>query len=597
MSDPHSNAQADLAEALRTIESVISPSSVRAALVEWAPLIARHVAARHLEYNEAYNGLQEAGLDGGLEEADIKSILHRAFMDGLTANALQQNDVVIDFNDATKRLAGLKRPQYEQVRVSEAQTLGVRVTELDRAVAEARKNDKPLFPAIEPWPTPVNGAALLDELTTAIRQYLILPPYGAEIVALWIVHAHAHDAAVISPILAAQSPEKGCGKTTLLDVLEATVPRPLLAANITQAVLFRVVELHKPTILIDEGDRFLHGNEELIGVLNSGHRINGGVWRCEGDNHTPTCFRTWSPKAVASINVLPDTLQDRSIPIRLKRKRIDERVRSFRLDRCDELKTLACKAARWAADHLDQLRTSDPEMPGKLTNRTADNWRPLLAIADLAGGDWPKKARSAALSHINVAAGPGDGDLPLQLLADCRTIFYSHDDIGTVVTPTQLVTRLIGLPERPWSDMRDGRGLSTHTLAKMLKPFDIKSVQMRHEHLRDRFYQRRDFEDAWVRYLPSSPAPSGTTGTSGTALKNNDNFVPFCSPNGTFGTKNGTSGTSGTKIVNEINDVPDVPVVPDGGDELHAAATSGASQVNGAAQKITPACFFLSAPT
>jgi putative DNA primase/helicase len=94
------------------------------------------------------------------------------------------------------------------------------------------------------------------------------------------------------------------------------------------------------------------------------------------------------------IGKLPDTLQDRSILIRMRRRLPSESIAQFRADRTDDLKILARKAARWANDNLETLRAMDPAMPPTITNRDADNWRPLLAIADAVGGKWLARARN-----------------------------------------------------------------------------------------------------------------------------------------------------------------------------------------------------------
>ena len=141
------------------------------------------------------------------------------------------------------------------------------------------------LPEIEPWPATINGAELLDELCDAIRQYLVLPSGGGETLALWAVHTHIFECFGHSPRLAITSPEKGCGKTTTLDVLAELVARPLSTSNATVSAVFRIVEMAKPTLLIDEADTFLKENDEPRGILNAGHRKGGQVTRTVGDDH------------------------------------------------------------------------------------------------------------------------------------------------------------------------------------------------------------------------------------------------------------------------------------------------------------------------
>ena len=152
-------------------------------------------------------------------------------------------------------------------------------------------------------------------------RYLALPEHGAVKLALWTVHAHAFEASFVTPRLAITSPQKGCGKTTVLDLLSGLVPKPLQAANVTAAAVFRTIEAKRPTLLVDEADTFLAENEELRGVLNSGHTRNGAVIRVvehEGD-FEPRQFSTWAPVAIAKIGKLPGTLEDRSIKLEMRR--------------------------------------------------------------------------------------------------------------------------------------------------------------------------------------------------------------------------------------------------------------------------------------
>jgi hypothetical protein len=182
------------------------------------------------------------------------------------------------------------------------------------------------LPSPEPWPQPVGGAALLTEMSVAIQRYVVVEYGAAETVALWALHGHTLDAFSISPRLAITSPEKNCGKTTLLDVIGGLVPRPLITANATTAAIFRSIEVARPSLLIDEADSFLEGREELRGILNSGHRRNGCVLRVVGEDHEPTAFSTWAATAIALIGRLAPTLEDSSLIVRMRRRRHDEVV-------------------------------------------------------------------------------------------------------------------------------------------------------------------------------------------------------------------------------------------------------------------------------
>ena len=119
------------------------------------------------------------------------------------------------------------------------------------------------------------------------------------------------------------------------------------------------------------GDSFLRDNEDLRGVLNSGHtQATAYVIRTVGEDHEPRRFGTWAPKAIALIGSLPATLADRSIDIRMQRKRPGDRVERFRDRRHGPALDVLCrKAARWAADHLAVLADADPDLPEALNDR------------------------------------------------------------------------------------------------------------------------------------------------------------------------------------------------------------------------------------
>jgi putative DNA primase/helicase len=188
------------------------------------------------------------------------------------------------------------------------------------------RNRKAPCHAVEPWPHSVNGAELLDAISEAIGTYVIMSAESKGALALWAMHTHCFRCFEHTPRAAAISPEKGCAKTLTLDLLSHLVARPLSTANATAAVIFRIVEMSSPTILIDEADTFLNENMELRGILNSGHRRGGTVMRTIGDDHEPRQFSTWAPAAIAMIGRLPDTLNDRSIVISLRRRKATERV-------------------------------------------------------------------------------------------------------------------------------------------------------------------------------------------------------------------------------------------------------------------------------
>lgn len=412
--------------------------------------------------------------------------------------------------NAIKRLAKLKPIEYERVRKNEAEKLGLsRVTFLDKLVEGARLKETKtgqdgglkLYEP-DPWPEEVDGDDLLNRIVVALRHYVVLPEHVAEAAALWAVHTHAFDLWQVTPRLAISAPTMGSGKSVMLDVLASMVPRPLEAANLSTAVVFRAVENFRPTLMIDEVDTFLGDNDELRGVLNSGYRKGGTALRCEGDNHELKAFSTFAPVATAGIGRLPGTLADRSIHAELQRKRPDEHVSGFRSDRIDHLRELSRQMARFVLDNKSELSGAEPTMPPGIFNRKADNWRPLLSIADIAGGEWPARARAAAVALSTVDADDAES-LKVQLLSDIKSIFEAQTEDRM---PTKdLVAALHELEERPWNDFRRGKPLSTRQLGDMLRSFKIVSTTIRFANGRvAKGYRESGFKEAFSRYLGDS---------------------------------------------------------------------------------------------
>ena len=356
------------------------------------------------------------------------------------------------------------------------------------------------WPEIEPWPDAVNGQALADALLAHLQRFAIIPSvHAAAAVALWVLHTHAFDAATHTPRLLISSPTHECGKGQVITWLIAVVPRPFDVIDPTGPTLFRPIEAHCPTVLIDEGDQVSWDDrKDLLAVIHSGHcRFSPGVPRCVGDFNEVVQFRVWAPLALAMIGKPKAIMLSRSIVIAMVRMAPDQTVEHRRLDRDQGFEELRRKCARWAADHLDTLREADPELP--VTGRRADCWRPMVAIADAIGGDWPEQIRKAArkLSGIDTE----DQALGVQLLRDVHTVFEEKIG-GSSVSTELLLGHLHLLPERPWNEYgRRGLPLTAIQLADLLRPFGVRPQQLKHHGAKERGYRRRQFEEAWRRYL------------------------------------------------------------------------------------------------
>jgi hypothetical protein len=353
----------------------------------------------------------------------------------------------------------------------------------------------------------------LDLVHHLLWRYLEMTPHQFVAVSLWIAHTFVYQRFTVTPRLMVTSPVRGCGKTTLLDLLEAMCARPLKSDSITAASIYHAVDREHPTLLIDEADNLgLAFNGALRAVLNSGHRRGGKVTRYHSGQ--ARSFATFAPVAVAAIGTLPLPVMHRSIVIHMERR--DGRRQLTWLDKEDpdtkaDLNVAYRMMLSWARD---AELTSGPPMPAPLRDRQADNWRPLIAIADAFGADWARRARDAALLW---ARQHQDEDAAVILLGHIRDIF---DARGVDRLPSKtMVDHLTAADDAPWSEWRgiDGnqqpRKLSPGELAKLLEPFQIRPQTIRtfaaaagRPTLKG--YYRAQFEAAWRAYCKDNVTPS-----------------------------------------------------------------------------------------
>jgi len=350
-------------------------------------------------------------------------------------------------------------------------------------------------------------AAALDAVEVFLSRYVAFERREqATALGLWVAHTHSIAAFDASPYLAVTSVERQSGKTLLLDLLELLVARPWRAVLPSDAVVFRKIDQEGPTLLLDEADaifgRAADRYEGLRALLNAGNRRGTKVPRCAAFGAELVEFDVFCPKAIAGIGELPTTVADRSIPIRLRRRnRRTEPVERFRRREVEPAAVELVTALR-AALAEDELRAARPELPVELSDRAADGWEPLLAIADAAGEAWGRRARLAAVA----LQGSGMLDVEsegIRLLCDVHAVFDEQgvERLGTA----ELLAALCADEGAPWGDYR-GRTLSPHRLASLLRQYGIRSAQRRDNGPAVRGYERADFADAWERYLGADRA-------------------------------------------------------------------------------------------
>ncbi len=354
-------------------------------------------------------------------------------------------------------------------------------------------------------------AQLLDALEAFVGRYVVLPgEHEAAALTAWIAHTHAIEAAAATPYLLVLSPERRSGKTLLLEVLELVVAQAWRIASTSEAAMFRKIAQDGPTILLDEIDAVFQSaserTEPLRALLNAGNRRGSTVARCVGQGTLRVeDFPVFGPKLLAGIDTgkLPDTIRDRAIPVRMKRKTSAEPVARFRIrDAEPDAAQIREWAADWAGRAIEPLAAARPSLPDQLHDRAQDAWEPLTAIADLAGGPWPQRIRRAALA-LSTA---GDDDTETH---GTRLLAALHRVLGDApaVSTEHLLDTINADEDMPYGGWRDGKGLDARGLARFLKPYGVRSRTVRIGSSTPRGYHRDpDLEEAFSRYLPS-PLP------------------------------------------------------------------------------------------
>lgn len=411
-----------------------------------------------------------------------------------------------------------------------------------------------------------DGAATLAQVHAYTGRFVAYPNEHAHVAhTLWIAHTHLIDKWESTPRLAFLSPEPGSGKSRALEVTGPLVPNPVHAVNTTPAYLFRKVAdpNGRPTILYDEIDTVFgpkaKENEETRGLLNAGHRKGAVAGRCvvRGKEVFTEEIPAYAAVALAGLGGLPDTILSRAVVIRMRRRAPGEKVEPYRA-RIHEVegKHIGNELAAWCTAVASRIDW--PKIPPQVQDRDADVWEALLAIADAAGGTWPRLARDAAVALVteSKASSPSLGVL---LLSDLRAVFGNADALPTET----ILERLHGLEESPWADLH-GKALDARGLSRRLRPYDVKPAKVRTGAKPLQGYTRESLHDAWTRYLTPPADGSGTSGTSGTSEAGRGSersghvpAVPDDRPR---------SGTRRGRPDANVLDVPDVPDSSDSGD-------------------------------
>jgi hypothetical protein len=237
-------------------------------------------------------------------------------------------------------------------------------------------------------PDALDGEQLLEDVCNAIGKYCVLPGEHEYIaVTLWCAYTHLADIFDFAPRLVIRSPQKRSGKTRLLETVHELVHAPLKTINATSAYIFRSLDKGPRTLIFDEVDGIFgtktqaERNDDLRAMLNAGFLRGATVGRTFGPNHETKEFPTFAPAALAGIGRIPDTVEDRSVIIRMRPKKDGEKVDGYRINRDQRgLNDLRDRLATWAASVRDAAKDyatyGNVDVP--VDDRAADVWEPLF---------------------------------------------------------------------------------------------------------------------------------------------------------------------------------------------------------------------------
>lgn len=366
----------------------------------------------------------------------------------------------------------------------------------------------PVIPALPPM-TQEEAVIITGELLETcrgwIRRYIVVSDQQAVVMAAWILHTHAFEAAETTPYIHITAPEKECGKSYLMDALRALAATPIRSGGMTAAALLRTIEAKKPTIFLDEMDAQLGANKEYAeavrGILNEGFRKGGTFYKCNATTHEVEEFNAYCPKCFAGIGHLPDTVASRSIRIEMRRKRPDEAVEPSRQKAVRNASLpIRTKLEEWKArGAVDLLCPIEPASIANLGDRQNDIAEPLLCIATLAGNEWLQRL-TVALQAVLEASNIEDGSIGATLLSDIRAVFDERK--ADTVPSATLAASLCKIEGRAWTDWNNGTNMTANSLARQLKKYKVYPQTIRVGNQTPKGYRRADFEDVWSRYCP-----------------------------------------------------------------------------------------------
>ena len=430
---------------------------------------------------------------------------------------------------------------------------------------------------------PADGDTLLHELRDFIKRFCVFPnEHCLMAVTLWAAHAHMVENFHTTPRLALLSPDPESGKTRVLEILDLLVPESMLSISASPAAIFRSLDQQQITLLFDEVDAIWNkrgkddNHEDLRSLLNAGYKRGATIPRCVGPKHEVARFKVFCAVALAGLGELPDTIMSRSVIIKMKRRAPNEKIEPFRTRRhASDGNALRDRLTDWAQSPGKEKSVGEeagelwPKIPDGIVDRNEEIWEPLLAVAEAAGGEWPEKARKACIALCK-AAEDRRVSLGIRLLSDLRKLFGTTNAMFSATLKDLLISDNSNLDDdAPWADLK-GKPINPRKMARLLKPYGIKSRKVKIDGVSLQGYRREDLWDAWQRWLPpvesekaepmELPEPDRTVEPFATGSEVPDG-VPEVLDNGQK-VPDGGNGNFGLEAAETLGSVPEVPQVP-----------------------------------
>jgi hypothetical protein len=368
--------------------------------------------------------------------------------------------------------------------------------------------------------TPIQG---FDALASFFREYLVCDDHQLTALALWTAYTWCYESFREVAYLDIRSAQPQSGKTVCLRLLDlVSCNATLVTAAAPDALKYRllygrsVTQIAKrgenadktgkqgpprvpTTYLIDEYQYSFSPSERqtLVAILNCGSELASRYSHADDD------YFVAAPKAFAGNTRLPESLASRCIPIILRRAKLSEPIRHLFPD---DLSRLATSFREWlenwaseAGPRLKEACDKSIQFPPALTPRQRQCAEPLLRIANLLGGAWPARARTALAALF----GCCEYNDQVQILRDIRDLFFLNGQPEKLPT-RDLLSYLRALENRPWSRWGSRSG---NSLSDLLRPFGIFPSDMKVDGASLKGYRLRDFQDAWDRY--AGPVATG----------------------------------------------------------------------------------------